>query len=104
MGISTGPIGWVVLGSSKDSSSGLYTFDCWKPVLHDYSAEPSNGRFLRDVVVDPRIKNVSIQVDSAGKICQFILENTWNESFNIEFFHLIPSNQLAAHARRVHTC
>jgi hypothetical protein len=36
------------------------TFDCWKPILHDISDEPSNGKYLKDVASDSRIKKVFV--------------------------------------------
>ncbi|CAF3390054.1 unnamed protein product [Rotaria socialis] len=97
-GVISGPVGWVVLGCSEDKSTGLYTFDCWKPIVHDDSIEPSNGKFLCDIVADSRIKKVTTQNNSDGNLSQFVLENIWNESFNIEFFYLMPKKQLVAHA------
>ncbi|CAF2078573.1 unnamed protein product, partial [Rotaria magnacalcarata] len=44
MTVQTGTIGKALLGCSKDKSTGLYTFDCWKPIVHDDSIEPSNGK------------------------------------------------------------
>ncbi|CAF1123172.1 unnamed protein product [Adineta steineri] len=100
--VQKGVIGKALLGFSEDKSTGLYTtFDCWKPILHDDSVEPSNGKLLRDIVADSRIKKVTIQNNSDGSISQFVLENIWNESFNIEFFYLMPMKQLVAHADKI---
>ncbi|CAF1123154.1 unnamed protein product [Adineta steineri] len=101
-GVVSGPVGWTILGSPEDTLTGLHTtFDCWKPILHDDSVEPSNGKLLRDIVVDSRIQKVTIQNNSDGSISQFVLENIWNESFNIEFFYLMPMKQLVAHADKI---
>ena len=86
---------------NQEKSSGLYTFDCWKPILHDDSIEPSKGMFLRDVVSDPRIKKVTVQSDSDGNLSQFVLENIWNESFHVEFFYLSPAEEIVAHAHQM---
>ncbi|CAF1528664.1 unnamed protein product, partial [Didymodactylos carnosus] len=32
-GILTGPVGWIILGTSEEPLPGVYTFDCWKQVL-----------------------------------------------------------------------
>jgi hypothetical protein len=97
-----GPVGWIVLGTEENAKCGetpvpSYTFDCWKPVLHDKSPEPSHGRLLRDVVVDPRVKQAIIK---AGDCCAFpeiILQNVWDERFLIDYL-MLPSGQVAAHA------
>jgi hypothetical protein len=36
------------------------TFDCWKQILHDMSDEPSNGKYLKDVASDSKIKEVFV--------------------------------------------
>jgi hypothetical protein len=46
------------LPEPEDNSS--ITFDCWKQVLHDLSVEPSNGKYLKDVASDSRIKKVFV--------------------------------------------
>ena len=87
-----GPLGWLVLGADQTSC----TFDCWKPVLRELSLEPSNGKILRDVVSDPRIKDVMMN-NKNNLMLEIILQNMWDEKFLIEFITL-PSGQLAAHA------
>jgi hypothetical protein len=54
---------------------------------------------LRDVVVDPRIKNV-ITAASGGSLPQLTLVNVWDEEFRVDYVTL-PHDQLAAHAVRV---
>ena len=53
-----GPLGSVILGTmwSKD---GVPSFDCWKAVLRDSSDEPSSGRALGEVLIDPRVSGVT---------------------------------------------
>jgi hypothetical protein len=34
------------------------TFDCWKQILHDESPEPSQGKYLKDILSDSRLKKV----------------------------------------------
>ena len=87
--IAYGPLGMVVLGASPTQ----YTFDCWKPIIRDYSQSPSNGKLLRHVLMDPRIKQVSVNQQSP----EIVLENIWIEKFRIDFI-LLPSGQQAAHA------
>jgi hypothetical protein len=107
-----GPIGWTILGAiedvindaSNDASSG-FTFDCWKPVVHDETTEPSQGKFLRDIMEDSRMKNVVVvdnnvdndNNDGQGLLPLIVLENVWNEKFRVDFV-MLPSKVLAAHA------
>jgi len=89
-------VGCLVVGAEEEPTTSGYTFDCWKQVVHDMSPEPSSGRLLREIVADPRVK----QVISGGDDSHFpeiILENIWGEKFRIEYV-LLPADQLAAHA------
>ena len=93
-----GPVGWAVLGATEEQTSALYTFDCWKPVLHDQSSEPSNGKLLRDVVADPRVKEVTIALNNSNvDLPNLVLRNIWDEQFFVDYVYL-PSIGLAAHA------
>ena len=74
-----------------------YTFDCWKPVLHDESEEPSKGKLLREVVAHPNIKQVIMESHDDGQLKELLIENVWDEKFRIDFV-ILPSQQLAAHA------
>jgi hypothetical protein len=96
--LSSGPVGWLVLGAENHSGCGI-TFDCWKPLLHDETSEPSQGRLMKDVIADPRIKEVRAWDNGQGEALPTIfLKNVWNEDFCIEYVLLSPDN-LAAHAR-----
>merc|ERR1711878_260951 len=46
----TNPIGWCILGASQHENADNYTWDCWKPLLHDKSQQKSNGRLLKEVL------------------------------------------------------
>ena len=91
--VASGPAGWVILGTSATQQEAEYTFDCWKPLLHDDSPLPSSGMLLREVVMDSRIKNVTLNQQSN----EFVLENIWNERFRVDFVSLATGQQ-AAHA------
>lgn len=99
-GVLTGPVGWAILGAEEEQSPGVYTFDCWKSVVHDDSPEPSNGRLLRDIVLDPRVKQVTTS-NNDGDLPNLILKNVWGEQFRVEYIYLALSNRLAAHAIKV---
>jgi len=91
-----GPVGWLVLGASGEPTTSAYTYDCWKQVVHDMTPELSSGRLLREIMMDPRVKQV-IKVADNSPYPEIILENIWDEKFRIEYV-LLPSNELAAHA------
>ncbi len=99
-GVLSGPVGCLVLGATGDQQLGDATFDCWKPVLHDDSLEPSNGMILRDIADDPRVKEVTAVTNAEPGLPQLILRNIWDEKFRIEYVYL-HSSQLAAHAIRI---
>ena len=81
------------------SNVGVITFDCWKPVLHDETTEPSQGRLLKDVAADRRIKDVLVWEDErGGGLPKIFLKNIWNESFRVNYVVLSPE-KLAAHAK-----
>jgi hypothetical protein len=96
-GALSGPVGWVVLGAVETQSPTVYTFDCWKQILHDDSCEPSTGKILKEIIMDPRIKQVTTTNNHDSELPHLIIQNIWDEQFLIEYVHL-PSNQLAAHA------
>ena len=91
-------LGLAVLGAAQDEN--LYTFDCWKQIVHDNSTEPSNGRLVNDIIADPNVKQVKILKDS-DSLEKLIVENIWNEEFLLEFFNLPTNGQLVAHAIKI---
>lgn len=86
----------LLVGASEESATVGYTFDCWKPVIHDTSPEPSSGRLLGEITADPRVKEV-IERDVGSLFPEIILENVWDEKFLLEYV-LLPTGELAAHA------
>jgi hypothetical protein len=106
-GLALGPVGWFALGATSEPSEeptlAGYTYDCWKQVLRETSCKSLNGKLLRDVVVDERIKHVTLSTsnDSMGSLPDIILENIWDERFHIEYVTLLPTNEVAAHAVRL---
>lgn len=89
--ILSGPVGWVLLGTEETENKSL-TFDCWKKIIHDESTEKSKGRLLKDIVKDKRIKKVQANNN------QLIIENIWNEKFQIDFYYYPKYDQFFAHA------
>ena len=97
--ITSGPIGWLVVGAAHDDAAAKCTFDCWKPLLHDDSFIPSTGKLLRDVIVDARVTEVISTANVNSPLPEITLRNIWDELFGIEYV-MLPSKQLAAHAVR----
>lgn len=106
-GLTLESIGSLILGCSHDSSQNesKVTFDCWKPLLHDESVEPSSGKLLKEVFADPRIRRVMMvrreESSSKDEEMVVIVENVWDEKFRLEYALLPESKTLAAHAVRV---
>ncbi len=99
-GLTTGPVGWLLLGAELDHQVGA-TFDCWKPVVRDGSTEPSRGKLLKEIITDERIKEVTVHESRNNwNLPQLRLVNIWDEKFDINYL-VLPSNGLMAHAERV---
>lgn len=97
-GVSATAVGWLVLGSAITKNEGI-SFDCWKPVVREESKEKTNGRFLREIMMDERIN--LIKVENSNSLPMITLENVWNERFLIEYV-MLPNEQLALHARKIY--
>ncbi|KAK0047194.1 prediced GPI-anchored protein 23 [Biomphalaria pfeifferi] len=96
--IHSSAIGWLVLGSDVNSSpTATCTFDCWKRVVEDCSVQPSAGKLLRDVIMDPRIKQVSLVPTINSSCPRFIIRNIWNEQFCVDYVTL-PNKLMAGHS------
>lgn len=99
-GIASGPVGWLLLGADTSNHTGQITYDCWKPVLHDDSIEPSKGKLFKDVIEDPRIKQVELGTDNSP----ITLINVWNEKFEISSLTVPWSGQVVLHATKILSC
>lgn len=97
VGLLAGPVGWICLGTNLKKAGQDITFDCWKPLVHDDSVEPSKGRLLRDVLLDSRIKDVKVSYEISDIYPQIKVRNVWDEEFGIVYVRL-PSGEIAAHA------
>ena len=97
--IYVGPVGWTILGAAGEPESS-FSWDCWKPIVHCTSGAPSSSILLRDIVLDPRVKKVTVTPSAASKLPDIRIQNIWDEHFKIDFV-MLPSNQLAAHAVQI---
>ena len=89
------PIGFLTVGTSYDETK--VKFDCWKPVVHDLSEKPSKGMALRDLIRHPNIGKVSVTCgDGLPKI---VIDNIWDEQFEIEYLLLGEHKELFCHAK-----
>jgi len=86
-------VGAVLVGARVDTSFNV-SWDCWKALIHDASSTPSLGKPVKDILIDHRISNATLE---DGII---LLRNIWNEFFKIQFVCL-PWGQVAAHAMKI---
>ena len=100
MAIALGPLALVGLGAHVNNEK-KEVWDCWKPILHDDSIEPSSGKLIKEILEDSRIKKITLLINEE-KIPEIRLHNIWDEEFKI-IFGLLPEKlgQIAAHAIKV---
>ena len=96
-GIGSTPLGMLAVGTRFDENQ--ITHDCWKPVIHDTSSEPSQGMMLRELLCHPHV--ASVNVTYSAFLPQIILENIWKEKFEIEYVALQDAEKLCCHANRL---
>ncbi|XP_014550330.1 hypothetical protein COCVIDRAFT_31902 [Bipolaris victoriae FI3] len=66
VGLTAPPVGCLIVGCDKNENrNGIcgYTWDCWKPIIRDTSAEPSNGMTLRCLAAHPNVRSMSFDCD-----------------------------------------
>lgn len=100
-GALSGPVGWLAVGATENADGGRATYDCWKPVIHDTSEELSSGIALRDLVSHQNIANVVITPGIPTGLPHIILENIWNEKFEIEYLIIQNTGKCVCHAKPV---
>ena len=89
----------MALGTSLNSDGSGIAYDCWKPVLHDTSEEPSNGMLMKDVVSHPHVSKVTMNEGLVPELPRIVPENIWNESFEIDYVLFVMTGVVACHAR-----
>jgi hypothetical protein len=90
-------ISLVILGivgaSHDDQSEGLFTWDCWKPVVHDESPQPSQGMPLEELLSHPACDSFTFD-EQGGRV---LIDNVYGERFELTSVH-VPGHGLAWHA------
>jgi len=91
-----GPLGWMAVGSGLHADDRV-SWDCWRQILHeeDTTTGREEGRLLRDIAMDVRVRKVIPENNS-----DFVVENIWDEKFNLCLVNLPASvgGGLAFHA------
>ncbi|XP_053380743.1 uncharacterized protein LOC128548960 [Mercenaria mercenaria] len=100
--VGTGGWGLLAVGTSVNSEDGETTYDCWKPVVHDKSTEPSSGMLLKDMICHPNVTNVTMTTGICTELPSIVIENIWNETFEIQYLVLHNTGKIACHAKPVH--
>ncbi|VDI02610.1 Hypothetical predicted protein [Mytilus galloprovincialis] len=94
-------IGFLVLGTSTKQEDEHITYDCWKPVVHDVSEEPSNGMYLKDLFSHENIQKVTMATDCSTSLPNIVIENIWKEEFQIEYMMLNSTGEIVCHAKQM---
>ena len=83
--VASGPVAWLLVGAELNATTPIQmTLDCWKPVLHNESVEPSRGKRLVDLMADGRIKIARVaDAPLLHGIPTIQLINVWDEEFEI---------------------
>lgn len=97
----TGGTGLLVLGASFNSNEDGATFDCWKPVIHDKSKEPSRGMLLKDIYSHPNVLKVTATEGYRPDLPKIVIENIWNEVFEIEYLLVHATGNIICHALHI---
>ncbi|XP_071172898.1 Golgi-associated RAB2B interactor protein 3-like [Mytilus edulis] len=97
----SGGIGFLVLGTSTKQEDEHITYDCWKPVVHDVSEEPSNGMYLKDLFSHQNIQKVTMATDCSTSLPNIVIENIWKEEFQIEYMMLNTTGEIVCHAKQM---
>jgi hypothetical protein len=97
----TGGLGLLAVGASVNQEDDEISYDCWKPVVHDTSPERSNGMLLKDMVCHPNVANVTMTTSICDGLPNIIIENIWNETFEIEYVFIHSSGKIACHAKHL---
>lgn len=97
--VSTGGLGLLAVGASVNQEDDEISYDCWKPVVHDTSPERSNGMLLKDMVCHPNVANVTMTTGICDSLPSILIENIWNETFEIEYVFIHNSGKIACHAK-----
>ncbi|XP_060586131.1 uncharacterized protein LOC132741883 [Ruditapes philippinarum] len=91
----------LAVGASVNQEDDEISYDCWKPVVHDTSPERSNGMLLKDMVCHPNVANVTMTTGICDSLPSILIENIWNETFEIEYVFVHNTGKIACHAKHL---
>ncbi len=101
----SGPLAWLIVGAEPNNAiTAQITLDCWKPLLHNDSIEPSQGKRLKDLIEDRLIKKAYL-VNTApliNGIPLIKLVNAWDEEFEVKYSFTHPlTGEAVLHATKI---
>lgn len=108
-GVASGPLGWILIGASPEpsSTSSSVTWDCWKPIVLESSAVPSQGMLLRDLARHKHVSkivccegSVSTSLPSGEENVRLLAENIKGHRFYLDLL-VLPCGQRAFHATAI---
>jgi hypothetical protein len=85
-----------IVGADRDEPKGLFTWDCWKHVVHDESPEPSQGMPLAELLSHPACTHIAFD-EQSGRV---LIENVYSERFELSSVH-VPGHGLCWHANKL---
>ncbi|VDI78615.1 Hypothetical predicted protein [Mytilus galloprovincialis] len=97
----TGGAGLILIGASNNPDEYGITYDCWKPVIHEEYKEPSRGILLKELCVHPNVLQVAATTGHHPGLPNIVIENIWNELFEIEYLWLHATESIVGHAKQL---
>ena len=94
--LAANPWSLLTVGTTIKGDENDITFDCWKPVVRDNSDEASHGMSLSDMMTHPNVHDVV--VTPGALLPNIVIENIWNEKFQLDYVVLRDSEKLYCHA------
>lgn len=100
-GVAATGIGMLTVGTEHNSSGDKITYDCWKKVVHNKSEASSGGMLLKDLLSHPYVAGYVIEKEETSYLPRVMIENIWNEKFEIQYFCLKDSGKIVCHANQL---
>ncbi|XP_063410954.1 protein lozenge-like [Mytilus trossulus] len=96
-----GSFGTLLVGARDDSYTHVVTLDCWKPVTHDTSIEPSKGILMKDLLNHPNVSEATATTGHHSDLPNIVIKNIWDELFTIEYLWLHTTDNIVCHAKQI---